>query len=114
MEDWRRLTRAIDACGQSLGISPSPDPLAEKVEGLAADADEIERRKNDPPGSAGAARSPFAETPPDRFPPPPGDDEDDKIDQEESDIFQRVVEVPTLVYDPEPVRKWIVPDVIPD
>jgi RecA-family ATPase len=76
---------------------------------------EIERRKNDPPGSVGAARVPHVETESfDRSAPPNGDDEDDKIDREESDIFQRVIEAPALIYDPEPVRKWIVPDVIPD
>jgi putative DNA primase/helicase len=65
IEDWRHLTRAIDDFGQSLGVSPSPDPLAEEVEREAAAADahderEIERRKNNPPGSVGAQRVPRA------------------------------------------------------
>jgi RecA-family ATPase len=43
----------------------------------------------------------------------PQDDEDD-TDREERDLERRIVDAPTLAYDPEPQRKWIVEDVIPD
>jgi RecA-family ATPase len=36
------------------------------------------------------------------------------IDREERDLSQRIVEAPALAYDPEPQRKWIVEDVVPD
>jgi RecA-family ATPase len=36
------------------------------------------------------------------------------IDREERDLEHRIVEAPALVYDPEPQRKWIVEDVVPD
>jgi RecA-family ATPase len=41
------------------------------------------------------------------------DDEDD-IDREERDLGQRIVEAPTLIYDPEPQRQWIAEDTVPD
>jgi RecA-family ATPase len=47
------------------------------------------------------------------FDAPPRDDEDD-IDREERDLDRRIVEAPALAYDPEPQRRWIVEDVIPD
>jgi RecA-family ATPase len=40
-------------------------------------------------------------------------DEDD-TDREERDLEHRIVEAPILARDPEPERKWIVEDVIPD
>jgi RecA-family ATPase len=40
-------------------------------------------------------------------------DEDD-IDREERDLERRIVEAPLLARDPEPERKWIVEDIIPD
>jgi RecA-family ATPase len=65
--------------------------------------------------------------PPDepRAPPPNGEDDygfearttaqdEDDIDREERDLERRIVEAPALAYDPEPQRKWIVEDVIPD
>ena len=39
---------------------------------------------------------------------------EDDIDREERDLLRRIVEAPSLVYDPEPQRLWIVEDVIPD
>ena len=56
-----------------------------------------------------------------RAPPPTGEgdyrttaiDEDD-TDREERDLNRRIVEAPILARDPEPERKWIVEDVIPD
>jgi RecA-family ATPase len=47
--------------------------------------------------------------------PPPDEaiDEDD-IDREESDLERRIVDAPALARDPEPQRKWIVEEVIPD
>jgi RecA-family ATPase len=36
------------------------------------------------------------------------------VDQEERDLERRIVEAPSLAYDPEPQRKWIVEEVIPD
>ena len=44
---------------------------------------------------------------------PPREDEGD-IDREERDLLRRIVEAPALAYDPEPQRKWIIEDVIPD
>jgi hypothetical protein len=60
-----------------------------------------------------------------RAPPPNGEDDygfdarttaldEDDNDREERDLLRRIVEAPALVYDPEPQRKWIVEDVIPD
>ena len=46
--------------------------------------------------------------------PPIGIDDEDDIDREERDLLRRIVEAPTLAYDPEPQRNWIVEDVIPD
>jgi RecA-family ATPase len=43
----------------------------------------------------------------------PSDNSDD-VDREESDLERRIVEAPILARDPEPERKWIVEDVIPD
>jgi RecA-family ATPase len=40
-------------------------------------------------------------------------DEDD-TDREERDLEQRIVEAPTLIYDPEPQRQWIAEDTVPD
>ncbi len=39
---------------------------------------------------------------------------EDDTDREERDLARRVVEAPILARDPEPERKWIVEDVIPD
>jgi RecA-family ATPase len=56
------------------------------------------------------------------LPPPPNggsdhgfaaQDESD-IDLEERDLGRRIVEAPALAHDPEPQRKWIVEDVVPD
>jgi RecA-family ATPase len=38
----------------------------------------------------------------------------DDIDREERDLLRRIVEAPTLAYDPEPLRQWIVEGIIPD
>jgi len=43
----------------------------------------------------------------------PGRDRDD-VDREEADLDRRIVDAPQLAHDPEPQRKWIVEDVIPD
>jgi RecA-family ATPase len=45
---------------------------------------------------------------------PPPDDTEDDIDREERDLARRIVAAPALARDPEPQRKWIVEDVIPD
>jgi RecA-family ATPase len=61
----------------------------------------------------------------DEPPPPKGEDDygfggrttaqdEDDIDREERDLDGRIVEAPLLARDPEPERKWIVEDVIPD
>jgi hypothetical protein len=39
---------------------------------------------------------------------------EDDTDREERDLQHRIIEAPALAYDPEPQRKWIVEDVIPD
>ena len=39
---------------------------------------------------------------------------DDDVDREERDLERRIVDAPTLARDPEPQRKWIVEDVVPD
>ena len=39
---------------------------------------------------------------------------EDDTDREESDLQLRIVEAPILARDPEPERKWIVEDVVPD
>jgi RecA-family ATPase len=39
---------------------------------------------------------------------------EDDIDRQERDLERRIVEAPVLASDPEPQRKWIVEDVIPD
>ena len=41
-------------------------------------------------------------------------DDEDETDREERDLEQRIVEAPTLIYDPEPQRQWIAEDTIPD
>jgi RecA-family ATPase len=48
--------------------------------------------------------------------PPPHDEsiDTDDTDREERDLWRRLIEAPSLAYDPEPQRKWIVEDVIPD
>jgi RecA-family ATPase len=56
-------------------------------------------RELHPPNGKGNRKEPQAE----------GD-----IDQEERDLEHRIVEAPALAYDPEPQRKWIVEDVVPD
>jgi RecA-family ATPase len=42
------------------------------------------------------------------------DQVEDDTDREERDLEHRIVEAPILARDPEPERKWIVEDVIPD
>jgi RecA-family ATPase len=52
---------------------------------------------------------------PEDGPPPQGDPIDaDDTDREERDLWRRIIEAPSLAYEPEPQRKWIVEDVIPD
>ena len=46
--------------------------------------------------------------------PPRAPQDEDDIDREESDLERRIVEAHILARDPEPQRKWIAEDVIPD
>jgi RecA-family ATPase len=77
-------------------------------EGVARAFDEAEEIK------FGAQESNAGEEPPDRGAPPIGEPEEEEDDREERDLLRRIVEAPALAYDPEPERKWIVEDVIPD